>query len=104
MEKKLKTHTMGNACQLALCITSGSTITSQNKWYSQRSLLTYFGAKFNFKRTNLLAHNNLWLRYYRQVNSLRLKPSEASKWASKLSTIYFAGDGINMMCNFNELS
>ena len=32
---------------------------------------------------NLLAHNNLWLCKYMQVNSLRLKLSVASKWASK---------------------
>ena len=32
---------------------------------------------------NLLAHNNLWLCYYVQVNLLRLKYSVASKWASK---------------------
>ena len=34
--------------------------------------------------------------YYGQVNSLRLKSSVASKWASKTpcgSNIYFAGDG-----------
>ena len=28
---------------------------------------------------NLLAHNNIWLSYYGQVNSLRLKSSVASK-------------------------
>ena len=32
---------------------------------------------------NLLAHNNLWLCYYEQVNSVRLKSSVASKWESK---------------------
>ena len=32
---------------------------------------------------NLLAHNNLWLCYYGQVNSVRLKYNVASKWASK---------------------
>ena len=44
---------------------------------------------------NLLAHNNLWLCYYGQVNSLRLKSSVASKWASNTfaGTINFAGDG-----------
>ena len=30
----------------------------------------------------LFAHNNITIRYYRQVNSLRLKSSVASKWAS----------------------
>ena len=32
---------------------------------------------------NLHVHNNLWFRYYGQVNSLRLKSSVATKWASK---------------------
>ena len=32
---------------------------------------------------NLLAHNNITMSYYGQVNSLRLKSSVASKWASK---------------------
>ena len=32
---------------------------------------------------NLLAHNNITISYYVQVNSLRLKSSVASKWASK---------------------
>ena len=36
--------------------------------------------------------------YYGQVNSLRLKSSVASKWASKhlWGNIYFAGDGTIM--------
>ena len=35
--------------------------------------------------SNLLAHSNsnLWLYYYGQVNSLRLKQNVASEWASK---------------------
>ena len=43
---------------------------------------------------NLLAHNNITISYYMQVNSLRLKSSVASKWASKhlWGTIYFAVD------------
>ena len=32
---------------------------------------------------NLLAHNNITMSYYVQVNSLRLKLNVASKWASK---------------------
>ena len=32
---------------------------------------------------NLLAHNNITISYYVQVNSLRLKSSVASKWARK---------------------
>ena len=31
---------------------------------------------------NLLAHNNITICYYLQVNSLRLKSNLASKWAS----------------------
>ena len=44
---------------------------------------------------NLLAHINSWLCYYGQVNSLRLKSSVASKWASKhlWGTIYFVVGG-----------
>ena len=44
---------------------------------------------------NLLAHNNLWLCYYGQVNLLWIKLSVVSKWASKFfgGTIYFAVDG-----------
>ena len=43
----------------------------------------------------LLAHNNLWLCYYGQGNSLRLKSSVASILASTHfgGTIYFAVDG-----------
>ena len=40
----------------------------QNKWYPQKCLL---------------AHNNITICYYGQVNSLRLKLNVASKWASK---------------------
>ena len=45
-----------------------------------------------FVVANLLAHNNLWLCYYEQVNSQRLKQNVASKWESKhlWGTIYFA--------------
>ena len=32
---------------------------------------------------NLLAHNNITICYYGQVNSPRLKSSVASKWTSK---------------------
>ena len=32
---------------------------------------------------NLLAHNSIAIKYYVQVNSLRLKSNVASKWASK---------------------
>ena len=32
---------------------------------------------------NLLAHNNMTISYYGQINSLWLKSSVASKWTSK---------------------
>ena len=40
--------------------------------------------------------------YYGQVNSLRLKSSVASKWASKhlWGNIYFAGDGTCAVENY----
>ena len=43
----------------------------------------------------ILAHNNLWLCYYGQVNSIWLKTNATSKWASKYrwGTICFAVDG-----------
>ena len=43
----------------------------QNKWYPPKV------------PANFLAHNNLWLCYNMQANSLRLKSSVASKWVSK---------------------
>ena len=48
---------------------------------------------------NLLAHNNITISYNGHVNSLRMKLSVASKWASKhlLGTIYFAVDGTYIM-------
>ena len=44
---------------------------------------------------NLLAHNIIIISYYVRLNSLRLKKSVASKWASKnlWGTIYFVVDG-----------
>ena len=44
---------------------------------------------------NSLAHNNITMIYYVQVNSLRLKSNVAWKWASKhlWGAIYFAVDG-----------
>ena len=65
----------------------------QNKWYPQRcqencSQLQHSVIKFD-------RSNKFDFCYYGQVNSLRLKLSVASKWASKhlWGTIYFAGDG-----------
>ena len=45
---------------------------------------------------NILAHYNITISYYVQVNSLWLKSNVVSKWASKKLwgvTIYFAVDG-----------
>ena len=46
--------------------------------------------------TNLLVHKNITKSYYVLYNSLRLKASETSKWASKhlWGTIYFAVYGV----------
>ena len=43
---------------------------------------------------DLLALDNITISHYGQVNSLRLKLSEASKWTSKIiwGTIYFVVD------------
>ena len=54
----------------------------QNKWYPQRCLLAHFKATLYFNVANVLAHNNVSICYYVQVNSLRLKSSVAWKWAS----------------------
>ena len=45
---------------------------------------------------NLLVHDNLWLCYYGQVNSVRLKWSVAPNFGQENTfggTIYFADDG-----------
>ena len=49
--------------------------------------------------------NKFDLCYYVQVNSLRLKSSVASKWASKhlWGTIYFAGDDTFRLLTSNYL-
>ena len=49
----------------------------------QSCILAHFEATFNSFEVNLLAHNDLWLSYYGQVNSLRLKSSIVSKWANE---------------------
>ena len=52
---------------------------------------------------NLHAHNNLWLCYYGQVNSVQLILSVASKCSSKniWGTIYYAvDDSINIVNYF----
>ena len=45
----------------------------QNKWYPQMCLFDHFGATLYLLVAYLLTHNNLWICYYGQVNSLRLK-------------------------------
>ena len=56
----------------------------QNKWYPESCLLPHFEASLYILAVpNLLAHKNLWLCYYGQVNSLWLKSSVASKIESK---------------------
>ena len=55
----------------------------QNKWYLQKFLLAYFEATLDFSRSELIAHNNLWLVYYGLVNLVKLNSSVSSKWASK---------------------
>ena len=41
-------------------------------------LLAHFEDTFDFSRREYTAHDNLWLCYYVQVNSLQLKWSVAS--------------------------
>ena len=67
----------------------------QNKWYLQMFLLASFDATLHFSRTEFTCLNDITTSYQVQVNSLRLKSSEASKWASNTNrgTIYFAVDG-----------
>ena len=64
----------------------------QNKCYSQRCPIfkEIQHSVMKFDRSNKFD-----LCYYGQVNSLWLKSSVASKWASKLlwGNIYFAGNG-----------
>ena len=58
----------------------------QNKWNHQRYLTIYLPiSKLHsiLALPNLLAHNNITISYYGQVNSLWLKSSVASKWARK---------------------
>ena len=50
----------------------------QNKWYPRRFLLVHLEATLYFSRTKFTCPS-----YYGQVNSLRLKLSVASKYASK---------------------
>ena len=67
----------------------------QNKWYPPKMFTGPFRSyTFNFS-INLLAHKNLWLCYYVQINSLKQKYIAALKWASKHlleGTIYFVVD------------
>ena len=49
----------------------------QNKWYTQMYLLAHLEDTLYFTVANLLAHNNITISYYMQVNSLQLKSSVA---------------------------
>ena len=68
----------------------------QNKWYPLKGFYLPISklCSIILAVANLLAHNNVTISYYGQVNSVRLKSSSASKWASKdpWHTIYFAVD------------
>ena len=66
-------------------------------------LLAHFEASFFLTVASLLAHNNITISYYGQVNSQRLKSKVASKWASKhlCGTIYFAVDGTYLLHRVN---
>ena len=55
----------------------------QNQWYLQMFLLAHFEATLYFSVAKSLAHNNITISYFVQENSLRLKSSVVSKWASK---------------------
>ena len=60
----------------------------QNKWYPQRCTIVQKTAEMKFGRSKQVD------LYYGQVNSLPIKLSVGSKWASKhlWGTIYSAGD------------
>ena len=56
----------------------------QNKWHPQRCLLAHFEATLDFSRSEFnCPYINITISYYGQVNSLRLKASVATKWATK---------------------
>ena len=54
----------------------------QNKWYPKCVYLPIAKLHFILEVPDLLAHNNITISYYVQVNSLRLKPTVVRKWAS----------------------
>ena len=57
----------------------------QNIWYPQSKGVYLPISKLNsiLPVANILAHNDITIRYYGKVNSLRLKLNVASKWAGK---------------------
>ena len=55
----------------------------QNKWYPKGVFLPISKLHSILAVANLLVHNNMTMSYYVQINSLRLKSTVASKWASK---------------------
>ena len=77
----------------------------QNKWYPKGVYLPISKLHFISDVANLLAHNNITIRYHGQVNWLRLKSSVASKWENKhlWGSIYFAVDGThNIVSSFSQ--
>ena len=50
----------------------------QNKWYPKGAYLPISNLYSMLSAANLLAHNNVWLCNYVQVNSLRLYVIECS--------------------------
>ena len=62
---------MKSSHSCAVSIATRSYHQQQNKWYPEEC------SEFT------CTYNNITISYYGQVNSLRLKWNEASKWASK---------------------
>ena len=85
-----------NSGNLILCLQQSKI----NGNYPQRCLYLPISKLHSIlAETNLLAHNNITISYYVQVNSQRLKSTVASKWASKhlCGTNYFAFDGTSVL-------
>ena len=57
----------------------------QNKWYATTKVVYFAISKLHsiLVVANLVAHNNITMNNYMQINSLQLKSNVASKWASK---------------------
>ena len=54
-------------------MTVGTRTINSKKWYPKYVYLSISKLQSILAVANLFTHNNLWLRYYGQVNSLRLK-------------------------------